>query len=764
MVKWTGPFYPITGVHIALTRIFLVLMGRSRRRKTTRQSWGEKSMTDALNAVKSNSMGYLKAANTFGVKKTTLIRRFKGGNKLANGSEKKLGRGTTLPKSLEDELYEYVTRMEAMLYGLTPEDLRSLVYQLALRNNIPNSFNTEKEQAGKEWLRGFCKRYPLALRAPENTSISRARGFNEEAVKLFFTIWTELQNRLGLTADRIFNVDEKGVSTVPNHPPKILAKRGRKQVGGITSGEKGTTTTLVLCGSAAGFYVPPLFIFPRVKQNRELMDGAPPGSIMQNFKTGWIQSFIFEIWLKHFIKHTNSSKENPCVLLLDGHTTHTKSLSLIDLARDNGVHIVCLPPHTTHRLQPLDVTVMKPLSVALANESRLFMRNNPGVPITIRFVARIFQAAYSKACTAENMASGFQKCGIFPVNQEKFVNMFQAASVTNIPAEVSVTDDQRSATVSSSDPTGSQASDVITVGSITTVLQESPSSSTAEPRPEGTKGGTAGVSSDTPIISVPETSTMPNHNTSASDSHVTPHDIMPYPKVNIVNETLKRKKNKGKLGKTAILTSSPYRNELTKDEEIRILKEELKHIKSRLKADKKEMTTRNKVLNAKLLKVKTSSTKKKAKKMKLQKRLFNNSPRPSTDESDDEHQDGVDPSTSCISQNPLTEPADTDMMPGKFVLVKFIVRDLPQHYAGYVVKDKGEGRVEVKFLRRMPVKNPSLNCARFFYPPEDDFKVVEKKQIMLCFKDPAYKAANSRRVSNMIILEHESLGNFIPLY
>ena len=204
-------------------------MGKSYKRKTTRQSWDEKNMEDALNAVKSKSMGYLKAANTFGVKKTTLIRRFKGGNKLAKGSEKKLGRETTLPKSLEDDLYAYVTRMEAMLYGLTPEDLRCLVYQLALKNNIPNAFNTENKQAGKEWLRGFCKRYPLVLRAPENTSISSARGFNEETVKAFFSIWMELQNRLGLTADRIFNVDEKGVSTVPNHPPKILAKRGRKE-------------------------------------------------------------------------------------------------------------------------------------------------------------------------------------------------------------------------------------------------------------------------------------------------------------------------------------------------------------------------------------------------------------------------------------------------------------------------------------------------------------------------------------------------------
>ena len=87
---------------------FSVLMGKSCKRKTTRQSCDEKNMEDALNAVKSKSMGYLKAANTFGVKKTTLIRRFKGGNKLAKGSEKKLGRETTFPKSLEDDLYAYV--------------------------------------------------------------------------------------------------------------------------------------------------------------------------------------------------------------------------------------------------------------------------------------------------------------------------------------------------------------------------------------------------------------------------------------------------------------------------------------------------------------------------------------------------------------------------------------------------------------------------------------------------------------------------------
>lgn len=76
-------------------------------------------------------------------------------------------------------------------------------------------------------------------------------------------------------------MDEKGLSTVPNRPPKIIALKGRKQVGTIASGEKGQTVTSVICGNAVGNFVPPLLIFPRVKQNVELMRGVPQGSIVK---------------------------------------------------------------------------------------------------------------------------------------------------------------------------------------------------------------------------------------------------------------------------------------------------------------------------------------------------------------------------------------------------------------------------------------------------------------------------------------------------
>ena len=118
---------------------------------------------------------------------------------------------------------------------------------------------------------------------------------------------------------------------------------------------------------------------------------------------------------------------------LDGHTTHTKNLALLDLARDNGVFIPCLPPHTTHRLQPLDVCVMKPLSTNLSLESKRFMFQNPGCGITLYHVAGIFGEAYKKACTPTSVISGFEKCGIFPMDEKKFNGLFAAASVTYVP-------------------------------------------------------------------------------------------------------------------------------------------------------------------------------------------------------------------------------------------------------------------------------------------------------------------------------------------
>lgn len=73
-------------------------------------------------------------------------------------------------------------------------------------------------------------------------------------------------------------MDETGITCVPKSQSKIIACRGRRQVGTLTSADRGQTITAEICMSADGSYMPPMLIFPRVRAKLELIDGGPPGS------------------------------------------------------------------------------------------------------------------------------------------------------------------------------------------------------------------------------------------------------------------------------------------------------------------------------------------------------------------------------------------------------------------------------------------------------------------------------------------------------
>ena len=84
-----------------------------------------------------------------------------------------------------------------------------------------------------------------------------------------------------------------------------------------------------------------------------------------------------------FIQFSRPNTEKPVLLILDGNATHTKNLELIDMARANQVSMLCSPPHCLHRLQPLDVTFVAPLSTYYQQEVLQWLVMDPGRPVTI---------------------------------------------------------------------------------------------------------------------------------------------------------------------------------------------------------------------------------------------------------------------------------------------------------------------------------------------------------------------------------------------
>lgn len=226
-------------------------------------------------------------------------------------------------------------------------------------------------------------------------------------------------------------MDESGLSTVQK-PPKVLASTGRKQVGSLTSAERGQNITVVCCMSSTGNFVPPALIFPRKRAKPELIDSAPLGTLGIFQESGWMTIESFIKWLKHFTNYVKPSKANKVLLLLDGHISH-KSLDAVNFARDNGIVLMCFPPHCTHRMQPLDICFFGPLKAYYNQECTTWLRNHPGRVITQYQVGELFSNAYGKAATIQNATNGFVKTGICPFNPHIFPDyLFAPSETTNI--------------------------------------------------------------------------------------------------------------------------------------------------------------------------------------------------------------------------------------------------------------------------------------------------------------------------------------------
>ena len=87
-----------------------------------------------------------------------------------------------------------------------------------------------------------------------------------------------------LTPDRIFNLDETGVTTVQN-PKKVVTATGTKSVGSISSRERGELVT-VLYAVCVLHALDPMLIFPQVRYREHFICGGPPGFVGRATRSG----------------------------------------------------------------------------------------------------------------------------------------------------------------------------------------------------------------------------------------------------------------------------------------------------------------------------------------------------------------------------------------------------------------------------------------------------------------------------------------------
>ena len=123
-------------------------------------------------------------------------------------------------------------------------------------------------------------------------------------------------------------------------------------------------------------------------------------------------------WLeKVFHKHTKDKARNRRrLLIVDGHSSHV-NMRFITRADELRIILAIMLPHSTHRLQPLDVGLFQPLATEYSKQiSDLMSRSFGIVSMTKRMFWSMFKAAWEASFTEKNITSAFAKTSIFPYN------------------------------------------------------------------------------------------------------------------------------------------------------------------------------------------------------------------------------------------------------------------------------------------------------------------------------------------------------------
>ncbi|KAF4433111.1 hypothetical protein FACUT_8209 [Fusarium acutatum] len=231
-------------------------------------------------------------------------------------------------------------------------------------------------RVGSRWAMNFVKRQPLLkIRFQRRYDYQRAKCEDPTIIRNWFRLVQNTIAKYGIHSDDIWNFDETGFMM-------------------------GVFSTMIQAINAAGWAIEPFIVVAGQNhlQNWYQECNIPGDWAIATTQNGWTDNGTGLEWLKHFnrcsLKRTIGTYR---LLILDGHESH-HSVDFELYCKENNIITLCVPPHSSHLLQPLDVGCFGPLKRAYGREiEHLIRRSITHITKTQFFPA--FYAAHQAAIT-----------------------------------------------------------------------------------------------------------------------------------------------------------------------------------------------------------------------------------------------------------------------------------------------------------------------------------------------------------------------------
>ena len=139
------------------------------------------------------------------------------------------------------------------------------------------------------------------------------------------------------------------------------------------------------------------------------------GVLIDLSSTEYLNKVLGMYWLRHFNTQTLARRQGAWRLLIfDGHISHL-SYEFVSFCEAQNIVPFCLPPHSTHLLQPLDITVFQPFKHYHSQAIEHAVRNGDVKFSNVTFLAA-FQTIHDKTFKQSTILSAFKNAGLVSFN------------------------------------------------------------------------------------------------------------------------------------------------------------------------------------------------------------------------------------------------------------------------------------------------------------------------------------------------------------
>ena len=272
-------------------------------------------------------------------------------------STKKADRGTSekFPQ-VEQQVYDWVS--ERHLQGIAVSTV-----EIRLQGRlIAKKLGLQDFKGSADWCYGFMRRKELSIRRRTHISQKLPEDYEDKLVQFQRFIIKQRQT-YDFELSQIGNADQTPL-TFDLPSASTVALKGSKTVTINTTGNEKNRFTVMLACTADGGKLPPFIIFKR----KTLPKGVtwPSGVVVRCQDKGWMNDALTVDWIKTvWGKRPGALLKKKSLLVLDAFRCHKSQNVKEMLKKDLGTTLAIIPGGMTSVLQPLDVSINKPMKVML---------------------------------------------------------------------------------------------------------------------------------------------------------------------------------------------------------------------------------------------------------------------------------------------------------------------------------------------------------------------------------------------------------------